>query len=727
MTPQPGRLAAALLALVFSAPLLPGGNSSRATETITAIPGFSPAHAAAESQLEAQFSKIPDGAHAQAALRKLTSEPHVAGTEGSHRVAEWLRDQFRSFGFDADIVSFTAYMPLPREVQLDLIAPEKIPFAKPEPPLEQDAGTHLDHLLPAANDYSASGDITAQVIYANYGTAQDYRSLDSLGVSVRGKIVLARYGRGYRGVKAKLAEDHGAAGLILYSDPADDGYDAGDVFPNGPWRPLDSVQRGSILYTQIYPGDPTSAAGSASGEKRATPADAANLPHIPSVPISAREAGVILNHLGRQRVPSSWQGGLPLTYHVGPSDAKIHMRVAMDYAQRPVYDVVAKLRGADDNGWIILGNHHDAWVYGAADPGSGTTAVLETARSLGELVRAGWKPRRTIVICEWDAEEPGLVGSSDWVAANRAELQQKALAYINTDVGVTGPNFAGSAVPSLKDFLRDTTKGVTDPQSGESVFQAWKERLGITNDKPRGDTDAPSPRTPVMSLGAGSDFSPFLDYAGIPSFDVSFTGDYGVYHSVYDDFYWMEHFGDPDFAYHTALARVLGVMTLRLDEADVLPFDYTAYASEIARAEDELSARAAGEPGALAVLRRVTDASAEFSNAAASAHQALAAFPGDPAREAEINHRLAAVEQAFLAPDGLSGRPWYKHTIFAPGVNTGYSAETLPGIAEALSRHDSAMLQREAASLADALHRAAAQLTDIARLARPAPQQDNGN
>jgi N-acetylated-alpha-linked acidic dipeptidase len=685
------------------------------------IAGFVSSRVAAEVELEQNFEKIPDPSQAEADLRRLTSQQHVAGTDASHRVAEWLRDQFRSYGFDAEIVTYNAYLPLPRALELEMTTPEKISLATPEPPLGGDPNPDNAQLFPAVNDYSPSGDVTAPVIYANYGTPEDYRALDALGISVKGRLVLARYGRDYRGVKAKLAEDRGAAGIILYSDPADDGFASGGVFPEGPWRPLEGIQRGSILYTQIRPGDPLVADGPEG--KRLTPAEAPSLPHIPAIPISAKDASVILSHLGRERVPRGWQGGLALSYHPGPGDEKLHLKISMAYAERPIYDVVAKLHGTSDDEWVILGNHHDAWVYGAADPGSGTAAMLEMARGLGELVHTGWTPQRTIVICEWDAEEPGLIGSTDWVEANRAELQKKAVAYINTDVGVTGPSFSGSAVPSLKQFLRDATKDVADPQTGKSIYGAWAEREGLASDALFVSSSGGSgQRLPAISaLGAGSDFSPFLDYAGIPSMDVSFTGDYGVYHSRYDDFYWMQHFGDPDFSYEAALARVLGVVALRFDECDIMPFDYGAYASEIARANDELFSRAAAQPGAAsAILKPVSDAAAAFSEAATQAQEAISTFSGDPAKASAINRDLIGVEQAFLAPQGLGGRPWFKHTIFAPGSNTGYTAQILPGVTEALQRRDLAALQREANSLSAALRRGAERLNDVAALARAA-------
>ena len=691
------------------------------------IRGFIASRLATEMELEQNFEKVPDASLAAADLSRLTSEPHVAGTEASHRVAEWLRNQFSSYGFDAEIVSYSAYLPLPHVAQLEMISPEKVTLANPEPALEEDKQSNGAHLLPAANDYSASGDVTAPIVYANYATPDDYRTLDSLGISAKGKLVLARYGRNYRGVKAKLAEEHGAVGLILYSDPEDDGFTNGTVFPDGPWRPLQGIQRGSILYTQIQPGDPL--ASGSPRDKRLAPSESSSLPHIPSIPISAHDAQVILAHLGHDRVPLGWQGGLEIAYHVGPGNAKFHLKVSMDYAQRPVYDVIAKLHGTNDDQWVLIGNHHDAWAYGGADPGSGTSAVLEMARGLGELVHSGWTPRRTIVICEWGAEEPGLIGSTDWVEANRTEVQAKAVAYINTDVGVTGPNFSGSAVPSLNQFLRDVTKEMPDPQTGKSVYEAWADRDGAESDSLPDSLNgvAQARRPAVPPLGAGSDFSPFLDYAGIPSIDVSFTGDYGVYHSRYDDFYWMAHFGDPDFSYEVALARILGVIALRFDEADVLPFDYSTYASEIARANDTITSRAASLPGASAILKPLADAVAEFSEAATRADDSLASLSSDATNRPAINRDLVDVEQAFLAPQGLSRRPWYKHTVFAPGSNTGYAAEILPGVTEALQHRDLAELQRESDALSAALRRAAACLNDANALARAASGLDQGH
>ena len=717
-------------AALFSSAFLFSVVISGGTEGSGGIRGFLPARVEAERVLEQKLRDIPDAAHAEASLRHLTTEPHMAGTEASHRVAQWLQEQYRSFGFDAEIVSYSVWLPHPREVKLEITAPELKSLASPEQPYEVDKDTFDARAVVGFNSYSPSADVTAPVVYVNYGVPEDYRELDARGISVEGKIAIARYGHSYRGIKTKLAEERKAVGLIIYSDPQDDGYVAGDPFPRGPWRPMSGIQRGSILYTQLYPGDPLTPGIAATPDaKRLAPADAVNVSHIPTLPINAQDAATILQNLSGPQVAKGWQGGLPFTYHLGPGDATAHIKLVMDYQQRPIYDVIAKLRGTDDKQWVVMGNHHDAWVFGAADPGSGTAVMLETARALGELARSGWKPRRTIVMCEWDGEEPGLIGSTEWVEANRAELQSKAVAYINTDVGVNGPNFAASATPSLKELIRDATREVQDPRStaNRSVYDVWRERAAHPKDEASG-TARPVPKSEssgevsLSALGAGSDFCPFLDHAGIPSMDVGFGGDYGVYHALYDDFYWMKHFGDPTFAYHAALARIIGTIALRLDEADVLPYDFNAYASEIARAAADLASRAGQPGGDTAAAREVSEASAQLTAAAARAVQALQSLSGSPltpAKETDLNRSLAAVEQSLLSPEGLAGRPWYRHTIYAPGIHAGYAAEIFPGPTEALERKDRAAFRHEADSLSAALRRAADRLDDIARLAQP--------
>ncbi len=724
-----------LTTVILAIALLPPSLFSR--KRARHLPGFLAGHASAERKIEEQFQAIPDPAHIKSNLRYITSEPHLAGTEAAHRLAEWLRDQYQSFGFDAKIVTYNAWIGLPAEVRIDLVAPGRKRLGSREQPYSGDKDTYNPHVPIGFNAYSPSGDVTAPVVYANYGTQRDYQTLKKLGVSVEGKILLVRYGRVYRGIKAELAQQHKAAGLLLYSDPMDDGYVAGDPYPRGPWRPLSGIQRGSILYTQIYPGDPLTPGVAATPEaKRLAPAEAKDLPRIPTAPINAQDASEILTNLGELQVPRDWQGGLPLTYHIGPGPAQIHLKIAMNYRERPVYDVIAKLRGADDNSWVILGNHYDAWGFGAADPGSGTAAMLEAARALGDLARSGWTPRRTILICQWGAEEPGLIGSTEWVEDNLGALQKKAVAYINTDVGVTGTNFNAAATPSLDQLVRDAARDVKDPNSGRSVYDVWHDRYAQANvaqtmqQRPEQVPSAPlslgpAGEAPLAALGAGSDFCPFFDHAGVPAMDVSFTGSYGVYHSLYDDFYWMQRFGDPTFQYETALARVLGVLALRLDEADILPFNYPEYASEISEATDALAASpdfgraAAGLQDSSQDVRTLSNSSAQFMNAAAIAAQALKSIrPGTltPEKEAAINRALVDVEQAFLSSQGLPGRPWYKHVIFAPGNYTGYAADIFPGISEGLA-DDPQTFARQVTSLENALHRATADLDQVTQLA----------
>jgi len=721
----------------------------------SAIRGFFADHVSAERAAEQKLLQIPDAANAEANLRQLTAQPHMAGTEASHRVAQWLLAQYQSYGFDAAIESYSVYLPVPEERELELVEPEKQTLATPEQPYEWDKDTYDARAVPAFNAYSASGEVTAQVVYANYGMMDDYRRLADLGVHVEGKIVIARYGEGFRGVKAQLAEEHKAVALLIYSDPADDGFFAGDPYPRGPWRPMSGIQRGSILYTSKYPGDPLTPGIAATPDaKRLSPAEAKNLPHIPVLPINAQDAGAILSHMGGQNVPRGWQGTLPFTYHLGPGQAVVHLKVKMDYQQRNIYDVIARIHGEDDNSWVVFGNHHDAWVFGAVDPNSGTASMLEAARALGQLTRGGWKPKRTIVFCEWDAEEFGLIGSTEWVEAHQQELQQKALTYVNTDVGVAGPDFSASAVPSLKEFVREVTQSVSDPCAGRSVFEVWKERLakdaanptGVARTEPKASADEP---VPLGALGAGSDFCPFLDHAGIPAVDMGFGGPYGVYHSQYDDFYWMKHFGDPTFAYHAAMGRIIGVMALRFSSADVMPFDYSAYAKEVSgmvadlqkRAKDAGAAPTASSvaastaaptpenvegdsqketSGVTVELKPAVDAAAQLAASAERARQSLAVLCSssvDAARIAEINHALAGVEQAFLAAQGLAGRPWYRHQIYAPGSYTGYESVVIPGVREPLDRKDYVAAQAAVADLADALRRAATQLDAVAQLA----------
>jgi len=670
----------------------------------------------AEAKLEADLQKIPSAKEAESHLRWITSNPHMAGTEGSHKVAEWLRAQYESYGFDAKIVTYSAWMPQPAEIKLELIEPEKRTLGTQEQPVAGDKDSQVKQAFPAFNSYAASGEVKAAVVYVNYGTPEDYKQLDAMGVDVAGKIVLARYGKSYRGIKAKLAEEHKAAGLLIYSDPYDDGYDAGDVFPQGPWRPMSGIQRGSVLYTEIYPGDPLTPEVAATPEaKRIAPEQAGSLTRIPTLPINAQDAEQILSHLSGAKLPREWQGGLPFTYHSGPG-ALVHLKVAMNYQQRNIYDVVAKLKGTDDSQWMLMGNHHDAWVYGAVDPGSGTAVMLETARALGELAKKGWKPLRSIIMCEWDGEEEGLIGSTEWVEQNVKELQEKAVVYINTDVGVAGPNFGGSATPSLKRMLRAATTEVTYPELHETVYEAWRERVKKQRaEKPNAPADETllqGEEVPVGDLGAGSDFCAFFDYAGIPSMDLGFGGEYGVYHSMYDDFYWMKHFGDPTFEFHATLARVLGVLTMRFAQG-FEDFDLAAYAARIEGRVKYLHGLADDAHMNDLNLKALQKSAEDFFTSIPYVDQAWNPTPGAENVGPQELESVRKMDQTFLSPSGLIGRPWFKHVMFAPGSYTGYASVMMPGLTEAIWRKDSATAQQEASQIQEALERGVAQMRKI--------------
>jgi N-acetylated-alpha-linked acidic dipeptidase len=718
--------------LVFAAVVVLGTNGAAANgpgDVHAQSQSYSFPFGEAEAKLEADFQKIPNAQQAESHLKAITASPHMAGTEGSHKVAEWLRAQYESYGFDAKIVTYSAWMPQPKEIKLELVEPEKRTLGTQEQPVAEDKDSQNKQLMPAFNAYSASGDVTAPVVYVNYGTQDDYKQLDAMGIDVAGKIVLARYGKSYRGIKAKIAEEHKAVGVLIYSDPYDDGYDAGDTFPKGPWRPSSGIQRGSVVYTQIYPGDPLTPGVAATPDaKRIAPEQAASLPKIPTLPINAQDASAILSGLTAGKVPREWQGGLPFTYHSGLG-AKVHLKVEMDYRQRNLYDVIAKLQGSDDNEWVMLGNHHDAWVYGAVDPNSGTTVMLETARALGELAKKGWKPERSIVMCEWDGEEEALLGSTEWVEQNLKELQEKAVVYINTDVGVSGPNFGASATPSLKRMVRAATTEVSYPELHETVYEAWRDRVKKARaEKQNAPPDEGMMRgeeVPVGDLGAGSDFCPFFDYAGIPSIDVGFGGEYGVYHSMYDDFYWMKHFGDPTFEFHATLARVLGVLTLRFANG-FEDFDFATYAARIQERVKYLQGQADEAHMDGLNLKELAKSAEDFLEAIQSVPdektQRVHPKVGDPVDGRLPNSKLLATEEQTFLSSGLIGRPWYKHVMFAPGSYAGYASVMMPGLTEAIWRKDTATAQQEAGNIQEALGRATTQITKAYQIMRGSAQ-----
>ena len=690
--------------------------------------GFSPAHAAAEAQWEEKYVQLPSPERAEATLQRLTSEPHMAGTDAGRRVAEYLRDEYQAAGLQAEIVPYNVTLSYPGEILLERTEPDVLRLARPELPVPGDPPTADPRAVPAFSAYAASGEVTAQLVYVNYGLPEDYQRLAEMGVDVAGKIVLARYGQCFRGVKVHLAEEHGAAAALLYSDPADDGYREGDPYPLGPWRPESGIERGSVQYTFLYPGDPFAVRrgpGAGAAQPLAEADRPANLPGIPALPISWRDAAELLAYMKGSKVPRTWQGGLPFTYHAGPGPAQAHLKLGMRLEPRTIFDVIARIEG-DTKDWVLAGNHHDAWVFGAADPGSGTAVLLEVGRALGALKRAGWRPRRTILLCAWDAEEFGLVGSTKWVEEQSEELGRHAIAYLNTDSAVQGERFNSAATPSLRELVREVARDTQDPRTGSTVYERWEKRIEQSaasrlSPPPRGSYAQPT--VPIGALGSGSDYTAFFAHAGIPSLDISASGEYGVYHSVYDDFNWMKHFGDPQFTYHAMMAKFLGRMLMRLADADVPPLDYGEYAAEIERQLGELraAARASGAgQGHPLDLRSVTAAAADFRDAAREAGEAVRGFLGsapEPQRAEALARVLAGVEAALLAPGGLSGRPWYRHTISAPGINAGYAAVAFPGVRDAINRHDDLAARREAEALRAALQRAAARLREAARLA----------
>ncbi|MEI6243816.1 MAG: M28 family metallopeptidase, partial [Acidobacteriota bacterium] len=544
--------------------------------------GFSRASADAHAKFERVVIDTPTPANARKWLQALTEEPHVAGTPAEKKVAEYVRDRMIEFGLEVEMVKYDVFLNHPKKVSLTMVEPTRQELSLVEDNYPQDKDSTMRGEFPAFHGYGASGDANGQLVYVNYGAPGDYDRLKAMGVSVDGRVALVRYGGPFRGLKVKEAQDHGALGIIIFSDPADDGYMKGDVYPDGPMRPASAIQRGSVQFLSIQPGDPSTPGGvpSTANAKRITRDQMTNVPKIPSLPISYREAEKLLRNLGGTRVPDDWQGGLPFAYHVGPGGAAVEMHVEMDEGLKPIYDVIAKIPGTGDQ-VVVAGNHRDAWTPGAVDPNSGTAAMLEAGRALGAAVKAGWKPKRTILLCSWDAEEYGLVGSTEWAEDHAAMLSQKAVAYLNVDVAVTGPNFGASGTASLRDLMRDVANMVPEPKQGGTVGALWEQRSkGAWAQSATVNLDGADKPFDLQlgRLGSGSDYTAFLDFLGVPSTDMGFSGSYGVYHSVYDNFRWMSLYGDPEFLYHQAAARVMGLLMMRLSSADVVPLRFGGYA-----------------------------------------------------------------------------------------------------------------------------------------------------
>jgi len=691
-------------------------NVSGAPSDSVAQPIFGFRDAAVENSAESRFLSVPDPKLAEEHLRILTQAPHMAGTPEDKATADYVAKKFREAGLETEIVEYRVWMNYPAEIRVDVTAPPGVTMHGPTreyvdgDPYDQDP-----RVVPPFNGMSPSGDVAAEVVYANYGTPEDFKKLQQMNVDVRGKIVLMRYGENFRGVKVLLAQEHGAAGVLIYSDPYDDGWRQGDKYLQGPWRPDTGVQRGSVGYMFEFPGDPTTP-GIASlpglpDSQRTPPERSAQMPKIPSTPLSYADAWPILEHLGGPDSPRPWQGSLPFTYHLGPGPVKVHMRLKQDYQYRTIWDVIGRARGSESPGaWVIAGNHRDAWVYGAVDPNSGTAAMLEAVHGLGELLKSGWKPKRTIVFASWDAEEEGLIGSTEWAEQHAAELTA-AVVYLNTDVGVAGPKFGASSVPSLKQFLRDVTKAVPSPKGG-TVYEAWQKATAEAANHQETDTNLYRPPTvqtkadvPVGDLGSGSDYTVFLQHLGVPSTDVGSTGSYGVYHSVFDNFNWFKKFADPEFLYEQQMARVFGLEVLRMADADVLPFDYEEYAKEIEAYIDTAKKKSETEFGAQAPdFKDASEAAKRFEQAGA---KILASQKNPPSDSAALNQALEEAERALLIHEGLPTRPWYQHAIYAPGRYTGYAAVVIPGVNEAIDGHDLARTTQQITALAAALDRVA--------------------
>jgi len=675
------------------------------------------------------FMEIPSAKLAGEELKILTAAPHWASSPEDHATALYVAEKFRAAGLHTEIQPFRVWLNKPVTIEIEAFdasgkklmsgpTPEHVdPKAYGGDPFQDDP-----RILPAFNGSSPSGNVTGDVVYANFGTLEDFKKLASLGVNIKGKIVLVRYGGNFRGVKVYIAQQYGAAGVLIYSDPGDDGYVKGDMYPRGPYRPETGVQRGSVQFLPLYPGDPETPGVASTPElpdsARNTDPSKMNQPSIPSNPISYHDAAPILEALDGPESPRDWQGGLPFTYHLGGTGAvKVHMHLVQDYQLRTIWDVVGTIDGTDPGqkeDWVVAGNHRDAWVYGAVDPNSGTAAMLEAVHGLGDLLKQGWKPKRQIVICSWDAEEEGLMGSTEWAEMHAKELAH-AVAYFNTDVGVAGPDFDAAAVPSLKEFVRDVTRQVPSPKGG-TVYQQW-QATQQASPRRRGRTmsaDAPaSGEVTIGNLGSGSDFTPFIQHLGVPSTDIGSGGPYGVYHSVFDNYNWFVKFADPTFVYEQQQARVFGLEILHMADADVLPYDYRLYGKDVVGYVADAQKQASDAK--LKVDFSAASAAAQRFEAAGQKVYALQSAAIAGTNETKLNAALRDAESALLNDAGLPRRPWYKHTIYAPGEYTGYAAVVIPGVNEGIEADDAARTQGQLDALAAALNLSATILEDAAK------------
>jgi N-acetylated-alpha-linked acidic dipeptidase len=684
--------------------------------SLLSIPAFSqaPIRGFANDQWKSQHEReekataIPQRERMRIYMERMASKPHHAGSAGSRAVAEYALGLFKEWGFDAHIETFEALLPYPTSRSLEMTEPVKYRAVLKEPAIPEDADTADPRQIPTFNAYSSTGDVTAPLVYVNYGLPEDYEVLARFGIDVKGKIVIARYGHSWRGIKPKLAQENGALGCLIYSDPRDDGYFQGDIYPNGPMRPPQGAQRGSVLDMAIYPGDPlTPGWASLAGAKRLPRSEARPILKIPVMPISYGDAQPLLEQLRGPLVPEAWRGALPITYHAGPGPAVVHLKLDFDWTNKPVNDVIATIPGSVyKDQWILYGNHHDAWVNGASDPISGAAALLETARTLAEMRRQGWQPKRTIRLALWDGEEFGLVGSTEWVEKHAAELERKAAVYINSDSNGRGLLNAGGS-HTLETFMREVLRDVNDPVTQKTL-------LGV---------DAPPRSFHLAPLGSGSDYVGFLHHAGVASLNLGFGGADagGVYHSAYDTVAWFRRFSDGDMTYGKTLSQVMITTLLRLADAPVLPYEFHALSRTVHAYVEDIQKQGGGQIDfheVQAQLSRLHSDSEAYNAELNALLRRVAAVP--PEKLMRVNESLEHAERTLLLPDGLPHREWYRHQIYAPGLYTGYGVKTLPGVREAAEGKRWEEANQQARRVAQALRAMCAQVEEATRLLKQA-------
>ena len=704
--------------------------SAAPAEEPESLQGFSANASQAERQWEGKFRSIPSPDNLRDYMKRLSARPHHVGSPYDKDNAEWILSHFKEWGWDAHIENFDVLFPTPKERLVEMIEPTPFKAKLEEPTVSEDpTSSQHDEQLPTYNAYSADGDVTGPLVYVNYGVPQDYEQLERLGISVKGAIIIARYGGSWRGIKPKVGAEHGAVGCLIYSDPSGDGYFQGDVFPRGPFRPPDGVQRGSVMDDTLYTGDPlTPGVGATKNAKRLPLKDVPTITKIPVLPLSYADAQPLLAALKGPMAPAQWRGALPFPYHLGPGPTKVHLKVKSNWDLKTLYDVVARIGGSDSpDEWVMRGNHHDAWVNGAEDPLSGTVAELEEARALGELVKQGWKPKRTIVYCVWDGEEPGLLGSTEWGEEHADELSRKAVAYLNSDSNGRGYLFMEGS-HSLEQFINGVARDVEDPEKKISVWKRSQLRRIQEASSPEERQEARErPDLRIGAMGSGSDYGVFIDHLGIASLNLGYGGEDGggIYHSIYDDFFWYTHFSDTTFVYGRALAQTAGTAVMRLADAELLPFHFSDFADTMHKYVDDLKkllkskqdeARevnrkieegvftATADPKKVFVppnpeevppylnfapLDNATDAltqSAQRYNKAVEKANAHGGAALGGASLSSLNALLIQSERKLTNSEGLPGRPWYKHEIYAPGVYTGYGVKTMPAVRESIEQ-----------------------------------------